>query len=118
MCSFSFKEVSFLYCCLSTTKECEALYGYLPDSVYGELFRGLAVLEAEDIEGYSLFADSAADLELARQIFDDRIHKCEWATSIGDGFCSALYLLTNESSVMLYIPIPLANDDILENMEE
>lgn len=118
MCSFSFKEVSFLYCCLSTTKECETLYGYLPDSVYGELFRGLAVLEAEDIEGYSLLADSAADLELARQVFDDRIHKCEWATNIGDGFCSALYLLTNESSFMLYIPISLANNDILENLED
>ena len=118
MCSFSFKEVSLLYCCLSTTKECEALYGYLPDRVYGELFRGLVVLEAEELTGYSLLADSAADLELARQIFDERTHKCEWATSIGDGFCSALYLLTNESSFMLYIPISLANNDILENLED
>ena len=107
-----------MYCCLSTTKECTALYGYLPDSVYGELFRGLAVLEVEDIEGYSLLADSKADLELARQVFDDRNHKCEWATKISQSnYCSALYLLTNESSVMLYMPISLANNDILENLE-
>ena len=107
-----------MYCCLSTTKECGALYGYLPDRVYGELLRGLAVLESEEMDGYSLFADSEADLELARQVFDDRVHYCEWATNIGEGFCSALYLLTNESSVMLYIPIDLANNDILENMED
>ena len=107
-----------MYCCLSTTKECEALYGYLPDRVYGELFRGLVVLESEELSGYSLLADSVADLELARQIFDDRTHKCEWVTNIGEGFCSALYLLTNESSVMLYIPIALANNDILENLED
>ena len=107
-----------MYCCLSTTKECGALYGYLPDRVYGELLRGLAVLESEEMDGCSLLADSEADLELARQIFDDRAHYCEWATNIGDGFCSALYLLTNENSVMLYIPITLANNDILENMED
>lgn len=108
-----------MYCCLSTTKECEALYGYLPDSVYGELLRGIAVLESEEIEGYSIFADSKEDLELARQLFDDRGHYCEWATKIPrSDYCSALYLLTNESSVMLYIPIPLANDDILENLED
>ena len=55
----------------------------------------------------------------AREIFDDRKHYCEWSTKLGDsGFCSPLYLLSNEFSVMLYIPISLANEDILENMED
>lgn len=116
-----------MFCCLGTTKECEALYGRLPQRVIGEVLRGLAILEAEfGIErdyfssgGYSLIADTSEDLAKAREIFDDRLHKCEWSTKLGDsGFCSALYLLSNESSVMLYIPIALANDDILENMEE
>jgi len=116
-----------LYCCLGTTKECEALYGYLPQKVLGEILRGLAVLEAEhgtrrdyfSCGGYSLVADTEDDLYWARKIFDDRLHKCEWSTKLSDsGFCSALYLLSNEFSVMLYIPIALANNDILENMEE
>lgn len=116
-----------MYCCLGTTKECEALYGYLSQKVLGEILRGLAVLEAEfGIErdyfssgGYSLIADTSEDLAKVREIFDDRLHKCEWATKLSDsGFCSALFLLSNEFSVMLYIPIALANDDILENMEE
>lgn len=116
-----------MYCCLGTTKECPALYSYLPQTVVGEVVRGLAILEAEygldrnyyEVGGYSLIADTHDDLSRAREIFDDRKHYCEWSTKLGDsGFCSALYLLSNEFSVMLYIPISLANEDILENMED
>lgn len=114
-----------MYCCLGTTRECAMLNGYLPQQVIGEIVRGVAVLCAELGEertymesGFSLIADTADDLCKAREIFDDRLHYCEWATKIGNtGFCSALYLLSNEGSVMLYIPISLANKDILENME-
>ena len=107
--------------------ECDALSGHFPQQVMGEVLRGLAVLEAEygekrdyfAVGGYSLIAYTEEDFCRAREIFDDRVHYCEWATKIGGtGFCSALYLLTNEFSVMLYIPIALANHDILENMEE
>lgn len=116
-----------MYCCLGTAKECVSLYGYLPQSVYGEILRGLAVLDAEvgvdrdylETGGYSLVADSEEDLYWARKVFDDRVHHCEWATRIPhSSFCSALYLLTNETSVMLYIPVSLANKDILENLED
>ena len=116
-----------MYCCLGTTRECASLYGYLPQSVIGEVLRGLSVLEAEygternyfETGGYSLVADSEDDLYWARKVFDDRRHHCEWATSLGNsGFCSALYLLSNEFSIMLYIPVRLANNDILENLED
>ena len=116
-----------MYCFLGTTKECESLYGQLPQMVLGELIRGLAVIECEyglerdifETGGYSVVADTEDDLDRVRRIFDDRQHKCEWSTKLSDsGFCSALYLLSNEFSVMLYIPIALANNDILENMED
>lgn len=116
-----------MYCCLGITDECTQLEGKIPMRVMGEIVRGLAVLEAEygtdrnylESGGYSLIADTESDLNHARELFDDREHSCEWATKLGEsGFCSALYLLTNEFSVMLYIPITLANTDILENMEE
>jgi hypothetical protein len=102
------------------------LYGHLPQRVIGEVVRGLAILEAEfglerdyfSSGGYSLIADTSEDLAKVREIFDERLFKCEWATKLECGFCSALFLLSNEFSVMLYIPIALANDDILENMEE
>lgn len=116
-----------MFCCLGTVKECEALYGKIPQRVYDEVLRGIVVLEAEygptrdyfGTGGYSLIADTRKDLFRARQIFDDSVHSCEWATRLGDsGYISALYLLNNDLSVMLYIPIALANNDILENLED
>ena len=116
-----------MYCCLGTVKECRALDGQLPQRVYEEVLRGVAVLAAEfgedrdyfETGGYSVIADTEEALYRARMVFDDRQHYCEWATRLGDsGFCSALYLLSNEFSDMLYIPIALANNDILENLED
>ena len=115
-----------MYYCLGTVQDCEKMEGEIPMRVYGEIVRGLAILDSDyganrdyfQVGGYSLFADTEEDLELARKIFDDRKHCCEWATTIGDtGYCSCLYLTNNEFSIMLYIPIALANLDILENLE-
>lgn len=115
-----------MYYCLGTTKECAALEGKLPQRVIEEVTRGLAVLSSEfgeersylDVGGFSLIADTEEDLCKARELFDDRWHYCEWATRLGDsGYISALYLLNNEFSVMLYTMESLANEDILENLE-
>ena len=116
-----------MYCCVGTTKECAVLEGRLPQRVLGEILRGLAVLDAEcgvdrdyfESGGYSLIADTKEDLHWARKVFDDRFHSCEWSTRLGDsGYVSALYLLSNEVSVMLYTKECLANKDILENLED
>lgn len=116
-----------MYCCLGTTKECASLYRQLPQRVYEEILRGVAVLDSEfgparnylEVGGFSLIADTEKDLCKARELFDDRWHYCEWATKLGDsGYVSALYLLSNEFSVMLYTKESLANEDILENLED
>ena len=116
-----------MYCCVGTTKECAALCGRLPQRVYDEVLRGVALLCCEFGEnrdyfesgGYSLIADTKEDLYWSRKVFDDRLHSCEWATRLGNsGYVSALYLLSNEVSVMLYTKESLANDDILENWED
>lgn len=115
-----------MFCCLGTTKECAALYGQLPQRVADEVLRGIVVLDSEfgperdylNLGGFSLIADTEKDLCKARELFDDRWHYCEWATRLGDsGYVSALYLLNNEFSVMLYTKESLANEDILENLE-
>ena len=115
-----------MYCCLGTTKECAALVGKLPQQVIGEIVRELSMLDSDygaernyfDVGGFTLVADTEKDLCKARDLFDDRWHYCEWATRIGDsGYISALYLLNNEFSIMLYTKESLANEDILENLE-
>ena len=116
-----------MYYCLGTTKECADLHGKLPKIVYGELLRGLAMIDSWygakrnylEIGGYSIVADTEEDLCKARERFDDRLHLCEWATKLGNsGYVSALYLLNNEFSVMLYTKEDLVNEDILENLED
>ena len=116
-----------MYCCLGTAKECAALYGRLPQRVYDEVLRGVVVLDCEyganrdyfESGGYSLIATTKEELYWARKVFDDRKHCCEWSTRLGDsGYVSALYLLNNEFSVMLYTKESFANKDILENLED
>lgn len=116
-----------MYCCVGTTKECVALRGRLPQRVYEEVLRGVAVLDSEfgperdyfETGGYALIADTKEDLYWARKVFDDRYHYCEWSTRLGNsGYVSALYLLNNEVSVVLYTKESLANKDILENLED
>ena len=115
-----------MFYCLGTVKECADLQGKIPQRVYDEVLRGIAVLDSEygpardyfETGGYSLIVDTKKDIFRARQFFDYSNSLCEWSTILGDsGFCSALYLLSNDLSVMLYIPIALANDDILANFE-
>jgi hypothetical protein len=108
-----------LYCCLRTVEECRALDGQLPQRVYDEVLRGLAVLDPYETGSFSIVADTEPDLAKAREVFDDRTHYCEWSTRLGNsGYCSALYLLDNERSFMLYTKIDIANPDIMGNMED
>jgi hypothetical protein len=115
---FFLRRYKPLYCCLGTVEECGALDGQLPQRVYDEVLRGLAVLEPYETGSFSIVADTETDLAKARVVFDDRTHYCEWATRLGNsGYVSALYLLNNEFSVILYTKESLANEDVLENLE-
>lgn len=112
---------------IGTTKEVSMLEGHLPRQLLGEICRGVVVLDAEYGEdreyfkegGYSLIVETTEDLQQAKDRFDPNQHLCEWATKIGNtGFASALYILDNEFTIMLYLPIAIANKDILENLED
>ena len=112
---------------IGTTKEVSMLEGHLPRQLIGEICRGIVVLDAEYGEerdyfkegGYSLIVETAEDLQQAREHFDPDQHLCEWATRIGyTNYASALYILDNEFTIMLYLPIAIANNDILENLED
>lgn len=112
---------------VGTTKEVSMLEGHLPSRLVSEVCRSVVVLDAEYSEhrdyfregGFSLIVETAEDLQHAKERFDPNQHLCEWATKIGNtGFASALYILDNEFTIMLYLPIAIANKDILENLED
>ena len=108
---------------IKTTAEAWQLTDEVPEEVLTELIRGAAVLEAEygdsGAGGYAIVMQSDADMEEAKDLLDYSTMICEWATRLGDsGYLSALYILDNEFSVVLYMPISLAPDNILLELED
>ena len=108
---------------IKTTAEAWQLTDEVPEEVLTELIRGAAVLEAEygdgEAGGYAIVIQSDADMEEAKELLDYSTMICEWATRLGDsGYLSALYILDNEFSVVLYMPISLAPDNILLELED
>ncbi len=111
---------------IGTEAEISSLYEQIPERVITEVLQGVIVLDAEHganrdyltTGGYSLVADTAEDAGLAI-VSIGKDHPCEWVTRIGtSGWASALYVINNDFSIMLYAPessMPIA---ILNELEE
>ena len=102
---------------LGTTKEVAMLPNHLPEQLLREVFTGLVVLEAEygsnrnhrESGGFSLIAETKEDLPALNEIINTNIHAPEWATHIGKtGFVSALYIMNDDFSIMVYLPQEIA----------
>lgn len=90
---------------------------YLPEQLLREVFTGLVVLDAEygtnrnhrTSGGFSLIAETREDLPALNEIINTNIHDPEWATHIGKtGFVSALYIMNDDFSIMVYLPQEIA----------
>ena len=113
---------------VGTEKELPIVASRLPGRVMTEVYQGILVLDAEygterDYTldgGYSLILETADDLAELKRIIDIDAHPCEWATKIGTdtGYLSALYLLNDDFSIMVYMPIAIATETILRDLEE
>lgn len=113
---------------VGTTKELPMLRNRLPERVYEEVLRGVAILDCEygtqraylQSGGYSVIVENEEDVLLLKEIVDFDTHPCEWATVIGKGtgFLSALFLLNDDFSIMAYMPREVAPDAILRELEE
>ena len=114
---------------VGTLREVDRLESKLPISVFTELVRGTAILDYEygenrnyrkDDGGYSLIAETAEDVEEIKKYVDYETHLCEWVTSIGkdSGYLSALFIMSNDFSIMLYLPSAVAPDVLLEEVDK
>lgn len=100
---------------MGTKAEMSTLPSYLPERVKSEILRGVCMLDSS-VGGYSLLAETKEDVEAALYEING---PCEWATRIGStGYMSALYLLSNEFSIMLYLPISAATKSLLTELED
>ena len=113
---------------VGTLCETDKLETKLPVSVFTELVRGIAILDCEygenrnyrEYGGYSLIAETMEDVYAVKNYVDYEAHPAEWVTSIGkdSGYLSALYIMNDDFSIMLYLPAAVAPDIILEKVED
>ena len=111
---------------VGTVREMEFLRAEFPAEVMKKLYHCTAVLdEAYGADrnylqsgGYSLIAETINDLSGIREIIDLDKHPCEWADRLDGDFLSALYLLNDDFSVVVFMPIAIAPPTLLSELED
>ena len=116
-----------MLCRVGRPAELPMIRSRLPERVYSEMLRGVAILDAEygaereylQSGGYSVIVETEEDVLEFKKIVDFDTHPCEWATVIGKstGFLSALFLLNDDFSIMAYMPQRVAPTAILRELE-
>ena len=111
---------------IGTTAEIPTLPSHLPEKLVTEIFQGLVVLDAEyeptrdylEVGGYSIIAETKEDVYGFKHI-NLHTREPEWATFIGNtGFISALYIVNNDFSIMVYMPTTIMPEIIRKELEE
>ena len=111
---------------IGTVKEIKPLYDKFHEDVIAQLYHCTKVLD--DIYGadrnylqsggYSLIAETLEDVSAIGEIIDFDTHPCEWADPLEGGFLSALYLLNDDFSVVVFMPIAIAPPTLLSELED
>ncbi len=101
------------------------LSSLLPKAVRSCVETNVAILDREygenrhidrDDGGYCLFAETKHDVSLMYAAVDFDSHPCEWADLLDDGFCSAMFLISNEFAIVCIMPVSLAPATIREEI--
>lgn len=113
---------------IGTLQELDATELALPEIVLTELTHDVVILDLDFGEnrdwsqegGYAAVIETADDVEAFQQFVKFETHPCEWATRLGrdSGYLSALYVLNNDLAVLAFMPISIAPDVILKELED
>ena len=111
---------------IGTVKEIRPLYGRFHEDVIEQLHYCTRTLDAAygadrdylQSGGYSLIAETADDLAGVQKIIDFNTHPCEWADHLGGDYLSALCLLNDDFSVVVFMPIAIAPDTLRKELED
>ena len=92
-----------------------------------EVYTGLMILDEEygydrnweTCGGYSILAETAEDVEAIKQFIDFDKHPPEWVTIISfTKIISALFIVNNDFSIMIYMPQEVAPQSLLSELED
>jgi len=98
-----------------------------PKRALQEVFSGLMILDEtygndrnwEREGGYSILVDAAEDVEDIKSYVDFEKHPPEWVTSISyTGITSALFILNNSFSIIVYMPKEILPQSLLKELED
>ena len=112
---------------IGTTAKIPTLPSHLPEKLATEVFQGLVILDAEygsdrnylESGGYTIIAETSDDIRKFSHTLNIETRDPEWATWIGNtGFISALYIMNDDFSIMVYIPAPIMPEIIRKELEE
>ena len=106
---------------IGTEREIASIESKLPYPVLKALLKSTVLLGPDRdylaSGGYSLIAETKEDVDAIRNTIDFSSHPCEWADRFED-YVSALYLLNDDFSVVLFMPLTIAPDIITKEMED
>ena len=110
---------------IGTLAEMKSLRHAFPPMVLGQLYLCTSVLDEAYGEsrnylesgGFSLLLETKVDLAAARAILNFERYPCEWADRLGD-YLSALYLLNDDYSVVVFMPLAIAPETLLQELED
>lgn len=111
---------------IGTVSEIRSLRNRFSIEVLGQLFVCTAILDdayGEERDylqsgGYSLIAETAEDVLGIREIIDLDAHPCEWVDRLDEEYLSALYLLNDDFSVVVFMPVAVAPPALLKELED
>lgn len=112
---------------IGTVKEIRPLYDKFHEDVIAQMYHCTKVLDdiygAErnylQSGGYSLIAETLEDVSaIQKKIIDFDTHPCEWADPLGGDYLSALYLLNDDFSIVVFMPIAIAPPALLSELED
>lgn len=98
-----------------------------PKRALQEVYTGLMILDEEygydrnweQEGGYSILAETAEDVASIKQYVDCDKHPPEWVTSISyTKIISALFIMNNDFSIMVYMPQEVAPQSLLDELED
>ena len=111
---------------IGAVKEIEFIRTEFPAEVMRKLYHCTAILDEAyganrnylQSGGYSLIAETNDDISGIREIIDFDTHPCEWADRLDGDFLSALYLLNDDYSIVVFMPIAIAPPTLLSELED
>ena len=110
---------------IGTAKEIDSLPSVLPIHAYRELVRCTSILDYEygvdrdymEVGGYSLIAETEEDIQEFKSVVDYERHFPEWTYQY-DNYAAALYLMNDDFSIVIFIPLEVAPKEIMDELKE